>query len=1171
MTRNPTALLVDDPLWYKDAVIYQLHVKSFCDSDNDGIGDFPGLISRLDYIAELGVDVIWLLPFYPSPRRDDGYDIAEYRGVHPDYGSMADVRRFMTEAHARGLRVITELVINHTSDQHPWFQRARRAKPGSALRDFYVWSDHDKKYAGTRIIFIDSEPSNWTWDPVAKAYYWHRFYSHQPDLNFDNPRVLKAVIGVMKFWLNLGVDGLRLDAVPYLVEREGTSNENLPETHEVLRKLRAAMDAEFKHRLLLAEANQWPEDTQEYFGAGDECHMAFHFPLMPRMYMAIAREDRFPITDIMRQTPEVPNTCQWAIFLRNHDELTLEMVTDAERDYLWEVYASDRRARLNLGIRRRLAPLLERDRRRVELMNSLLFSMPGTPVMYYGDEIGMGDNIHLGDRDGVRTPMQWSPDRNGGFSRADPEQLVLPAIMGSLYGYESVNVEAQSRDAHSLLNWTRRLLATRKQHRVFGRGSIHFLQPSNRKVLAYIRALEDEPPMLCVANLSRASQAVELDLSNYAQRVPIELIGGTAFPPVGQLPYLLTLQPYAFFWLELRENEPGPSWAQPAAEQLPEFITLVLRSGLDTLSDTRQREAHRQSIEREVLPTYLPMRRWFAGHGNAPHGGDVLHNGEVLRSAQFAWGAAVPVDASSTNRPLAGATRPEVFFNEVVVTLGDADGVERIERYLLPLSIAWESTTLPALPVQLALARVRRGRHVGYLTDAFTTETFARALLANLVRGATLQASDGTVHFLPEPGIAESAETAPPEASLPLAPDAHVQWLAPEQSYSTLVIDDVVIVKLMRRVCPGTHPEAEMTRHLTRAGYTNTAALIGEITHAGPVGEPATLAVLQRYVPNQGNAWNWVLDYLRRTIDELAVQAEAVSTGDGEVAPVAPIAALESRTDTNEALASYLAQIGAIGTRLGELHALLAQPSDDPRFGTRPADTDDVRNWSARVREHVTQALNHVETWQDAHAPHEPAEWLLLQRDALPAAISASAQAGLGATLSRLHGDFHLDEVLVSQGDAFLVNFGGDPALPGEVRRRKDSPLRDVASLLHSLDDVVEAMRQGPEHVTGPVQERRDQLLERFRAAAAEHFLQTYAAAGGCPIHPELLNLFLLEDAARHLDADTASRPAWLPVPLVGLVRAARRLLGVEPELANDATTSLTPVGPIDDRPEPTP
>ena len=498
--------------WYKDAVIYQIHVKSFFDSNNDGVGDFPGLLARLDYIASLGVNTIWLLPFYPSPRLDDGYDISDYRGVHPDYGTMHDVKRFIAAAHAHGIRVITELVVNHTSDQHPWFQRARRSKRGSVYRDFYVWSDDDTKYAGTRIIFVDTERSNWTLDPLTGQYYWHRFYSHQPDLNFDNPRVLKEILGVLRFWLDLGIDGLRLDAVPYLVEREGTNNENLPQTHAVLRQIRADMDAAFSDRLLLAEANQWPEDAKEYFGDGDECNMAFHFPLMPRMYMAIAREDRFPITDILRQTPEIPSSCQWAIFLRNHDELTLEMVTNAERDYLWETYAADRHARINLGIRRRLSPLLERDRRRVELMNYLLLSMPGTPVIYYGDEIGMGDNIHLGDRDGVRTPMQWSPDRNGGFSRADPSRLVLPANMDPLWGYESVNVEAQNRDPHSLLNWTRRTLAIRRQYRVFGRGAFRLLYPKNRKVLAYLR--EDEATtLLCVANLSagRSPRPIQAD------------------------------------------------------------------------------------------------------------------------------------------------------------------------------------------------------------------------------------------------------------------------------------------------------------------------------------------------------------------------------------------------------------------------------------------------------------------------------------------------------------------------------------------------------------------------------------------------------------------------------------------------------------------------------------
>ena len=601
--RRRTSGLIDDPLWYKDAVIYQLHVKSFFDSNDDGIGDFSGLIGKLDYIAGLGVNTVWLLPFYPSPRRDDGYDVSDYLNGHPDYGPLRDVRRFIEQAHARGLRVITELVINHTSDQHPWFQRARRARPGSPLRDFYVWSDDDSRYAGTRIIFVDTEKSNWTWDPVAKAYYWHRFYSHQPDLNYDNPRVIESVLDAMRHWLRLGVDGLRLDAVPYLVEREGTNNENLPETHAVLKRLRAEIDAAFPGRMLLAEANQWPEDVQHYFGGkpadgsaggggrpadesagdvdavvGDECHMAFHFPLMPRMYMAIAQEDRFPITDILRQTPDIPANCQWAIFLRNHDELTLEMVTDRERDYLWETYAADRRARLNIGIRRRLAPLVERDRRRIELLNSLLLSMPGTPVIYYGDEIGMGDNIFLGDRDGVRTPMQWSPDRNGGFSRADPARLVLPPIMDPLYGYQAINVEAQTRDAHSLLNWMRRMLAIRARCRAFGRGGTRLLYPGNRRILAYLREYDagegnDAQLVLCVANLSRAAQAVELDLAGYAGRVPLEMIGGSAFPPIGQLPYLMTLPPHGFYWFELASSERMPGWYVAPPEPMPELVT----------------------------------------------------------------------------------------------------------------------------------------------------------------------------------------------------------------------------------------------------------------------------------------------------------------------------------------------------------------------------------------------------------------------------------------------------------------------------------------------------------------------------------------------------------------------------------------------------------------------
>src|SRR5882724_3719811 len=599
-----------DPVWFKNVVIYEAHVKAFYDSNKDGIGDFAGLTEKLDYLQDLGITALWLLPFYPSPFKDDGYDIARYRGIHPAYGTMRDFRSLVRGCHDRGIRVITELVINHTSDQHRWFQRARRAKPGSAARDFYVWSDTDQKYKDARIIFRDTEKSNWTWDPVAKAYYWHRFYSHQPDLNFNNPRLLQEVISVMRFWLDMGVDGLRLDAIPYLVEREGTSCENLTETHDAIRKIRAEIDARYPDRMLLAEANQWPEDVASYFGNGDECHMCYHFPLMPRIYMAIAQEDRYPITDIMRQTPEIPANCQWAIFLRNHDELTLEMVTGRERDYLWNFYATDQRMRLNLGIRRRLAPLLGNDRRKIELLNSLLFSMPGTPIIYYGDEIGMGDNVYLGDRNGVRTPMQWSADRNGGFSASDPERLYLPPIMDTIYGFEAVNVEAQARSPSSLLNWMKRIIAVCRDHRALGLGTLRFLYPGNRKVLAYLREHENDI-VLCVANLARSAQAVELDLSRFRGRVPVELLGRSPFPPIGDLPYLLTLPAYGFYWFVLPEKADAPRWHDVMPEPMPEFTTLVMRDGWNSL--TSGREA--QELASTVLPGFISKQRWFAAKG----------------------------------------------------------------------------------------------------------------------------------------------------------------------------------------------------------------------------------------------------------------------------------------------------------------------------------------------------------------------------------------------------------------------------------------------------------------------------------------------------------------------------------------------------------------------------
>ncbi|EHM02868.1 maltose alpha-D-glucosyltransferase [Acetobacteraceae bacterium AT-5844] len=1079
----------EDPQWYKDAVIYQLHIKSFYDSDNDGVGDIPGLISKLDYIAELGVDTIWMLPFYPSPRRDDGYDISDYKSIHPEYGTMADFRRLMHEAHARGLRVITELVINHTSDQHPWFQRARRAKPGSNHRNFYVWSDTDKKYEETRIIFLDTEKSNWTWDAEAGAYFWHRFYSHQPDLNFDNPQVLKEVLSVMRFWLDAGVDGLRLDAIPYLIERDGTNNENLPETHAVLKKIRAALDEHASGKMLLAEANQWPEDTQQYFGDGDECHMSFHFPLMPRMYMAMAQEDRFPITDILRQTPEIPPTCQWAIFLRNHDELTLEMVTDSERDYLWNTYAADRRARINLGIRRRLAPLLERDRRRIELMNSLLLSMPGTPVIYYGDEIGMGDNIHLGDRDGVRTPMQWSPDRNGGFSRANPAGLVLPAIMDPMYGFEAVNVEAQAADQHSPLNWMRRMLAVRKRHRAFGRGSFGYLYPGNRKILAYLREYEGET-ILCVCNLSRTAQAVELDLSTYAGRVPVELVGGASFPPIGQLTYLLTLPPYGFYWFFLATEAAMPTWHTPAPEPMSELSTLVLRDGLSEILSA----PNRKILEQSALPQYLAKRRWFSGK-------DGLSVPPTLVYAEV----------------MKGRTR-DLILAEVEATTEEGSA-----RYFLPLGLAWEEEITTALPQQLALARVRRGRRIGLLTDAFALEALPFAALRGLAQSDVFPLAEGEIRFLPTSQFDLSA----------IPQDAEIRRLSSEQSNSSLIIGDQAVLKLVRRVAEGINPETEMTRHLTERGFAQTAPLLGEIVRVDKEGTPRTLLVVQGFVRNQGDGWGWTLDFLARAIESMAVEET-------------------SAAERRDIFGAYAVFATALGRRLAEMHALLAEDSDNPAFSPQAASAADAKDWAKGAREQLAAALTALGRVKEWERPEDAARaaWLAENRKPLMAAIDALARTASGTLKTRIHGDFHLGQVLVAQGDAYIIDFEGEPSKSLEQRRAKSSPLRDVAGLLRSFDYAVGAAVSAPTSTSAVTEEKRIPLLEHFRQHATAAFLDAYRATHADAPRPwaeadaeaDLLDLFLLEKAAYEICYEAANRPTWIGIPLRGLEELARRV-----------------------------
>ena len=1102
----------DDPLWYKDAVIYQIHVKSYFDANDDGIGDFAGLIKKLDYIAGLGVNTIWLQPFYPSPRRDDGYDISEYKNVHPDYGNMSDVRRFIAAAHEHGLRVITELVINHTSDQHPWFQRARHARAGSVARNFYVWSDDDKSYAGTRIIFLDTEKSNWTWDPVAKAYFWHRFYSHQPDLNFDNPQVLKAVFNVMSFWLDLGIDGLRLDAVPYLIEREGTSNENLPETHAILKRIRAEMDRKYPDRMLLAEANMWPEDVQQYFGDGDECHMAFHFPLMPRMYMALASQDRFPITDILRQTPEIPADCQWAIFLRNHDELTLEMVTDAERDYLWNFYAPDRRARLNLGIRRRLAPLVERDARRIQLLNSFLLSMPGTPVIYYGDEIGMGDNIHLGDRDGVRTPMQWTLDRNGGFSRADPARLVLPPLMDPQYGYQTVNVEQQSEDRHSMLNWMRRLLNVRKQHQAFGRGTLKVIYPSNRKILAYLREFTDPKAggatetILCVANLSQSAQAVELELSAFADRIPVEMMGGTAFPPIGKLNYLLTLPPFGFYWFLLASEATMPSWYAATPEPLPEYVTLVLRQGVKEIME----EPARGTLEREVLPHYLLKRRWYAAKQKQ------IERAEMTSATELPMSKNVP-----GNLP--------ILMSEIVVHHEGEQG----QRYLLPLGFIREEDTVSALPHQLALSRVRRNRHVGFLTDAFALDSFIMTVLELLADDADVPAGDGHVRFVPTAAFDPAILQAP----------LQLRRVTQEQSNSSVVINDAMVMKILRMVKPGVHPEIEMGRYLTSHGFPNVPATLGEVTRHAADGTPYALIVLQRYVDNQGDAWRWTMDTLER-----AIQSDAL----------ADPAHGEHVRNNNAALAELASFARLLGQRLGEMHTLLGKPGDDPAFSPEIVHAAACQGWARSATMQLNAAcdiLRKKNDWIDVDQARQVAR-LLAQREPLQKRIEQLAMAGNGSAAIRLHGDLHLGQVLIAFKDVFIIDFEGEPARTLEERRAKGSPLRDVAGLMRSFEYAAAfGHNMGPGDLDEAARAGKEQVLKRFAPECQAAFLEGYRVGNPALAHSlplaaqnDLLDLFTLEKAAYEICYEAANRPAWLHVPLSGIHALAARLLGTNPK-----------------------
>jgi maltose alpha-D-glucosyltransferase/alpha-amylase len=1104
---------VDSP-WYKDAIIYEVHVRAFCDSDGDGYGDFPGLTQKLDYLQDLGITTIWLLPFYPSPLKDDGYDIAGYTSIHPLYGDLEDFKRFLEAAHERSLRVITELVLNHTSDQHPWFQRARRAPAGSSERDFYVWSDSPEKYRDARVIFQDFEPSNWTWDPLAQAYYWHRFYAHQPDLNYDNPAVWEAIFPVVDFWLGLGVDGLRLDAVPYLYEREGTNCENLSETHTFLKALRAHVDARYPDRMFLAEANQWPEDAVGYFGAGDECHMAFHFPLMPRLFMALHQEDRFPIHDIMAQTPSVPECCQWCLFLRNHDELTLEMVTDEERDYMYRAYARDRQARLNLGIRRRLAPLLRDDRRRIELMFGLLLSLPGTPVIYYGDEIGMGDNIYLGDRDGVRTPMQWSGDRNAGFSRANPQQLYLPVVIDPEFHFGTVNVEAQQGNSSSLLWWVKRLVTLRKTFRAFGRGSFRLLRPDNPKVLAFIREYQDER-VLVVANLSRFVQYVQLELKEYVGVSPEEVLGRSRFPRVKEDPYLLTLGPHGFIWFSL----PVPAADGVAAHdagRAPAF-ELPLLDAKRPLAKQFQR-GNWEEIE-ALLPQYLKRSRLAAKNA-------AVASCEIVSVAPITVGGI------------------EVWF--LIVRVEPRVGLAETLSLGLVFLPADDLDELLVSPEVAALARVA-GPKPGLVCDALAVAACCNALLRGILSGRSRQVEDGEIEAGPL--------SSPDEHELEAAAGLPLSLERGEPGDMSVIYGESFVLKAFRRIEDGVNPDLEVGRYLAeKPEFRGVAPVAGSIEYRRRGAEPVTLGVLHRYVASQGSAWQWTLDQLSQFFERVAALARGGQGPDGSHSGLG-----------RELIGGYVDSARVLGLQTAELHRALAASTTDPAFVPEPFNKYYRRAMYQSLRNLTGRLCNRLAQRQlDLPEPAQAlADEIIRRQDVILERFGTILDHSFVGQRIRCHGAYHLRHLLFTGRDFVLTDFEGDAARSIGERRVKKSPLSDVARLVRSLDYAAQSVLLGMADVRGRppgmIRPEDRPALARWAvwwySQVSQEFLAAYLEA----IRPDallprtdsarqaLLDLILLEEALLDIDTELTDRPEWVIIPLRGAVRL---LCHEPPELA---------------------
>ncbi|MDG6904579.1 MAG: maltose alpha-D-glucosyltransferase [Nitrososphaerota archaeon] len=1107
----------DDRLWYKDAIIYEVHVKTFFDTAVDGIGDFKGITLKLDYLRDLGINAIWLLPFYPSPLKDDGYDISDYFDIHPLYGNLRDFKDFLREAHARGIRIITELIINHTSDQHEWFKRARISEEDSEWRNFYVWRKTPDGFKEARIIFKDFESSNWTYDNVAKAYYWHRFYSHQPDLNFDNQATQEAVFDVVDYWLKMGVDGLRLDAVPYLFERDGTNCENLPETHEFLKKLRSHIDSNFPNRMLLAEANQWPTDAASYFGDGDECQMVFHFPLMPRIFMAVQMEDRFPIEDILGQTPAIPESCQWGTFLRNHDELTLEMVTDEERNYMYNAYARDKKSRINLGIRRRLAPLLGNDRRKLELMNVLLFTLPGTPTIYYGDEIGMGDDFYLGDRNGVRTPMQWSADRNAGFSKASPQKLYLPVIIDPRYHYEVVNVENQQNDPSSLLSWMKKMIAMRKNFKALGRGTLEFLHPTNPKVISYVQKYGEEI-VLVAANLSGRPQHVNLELINYRDFIPVDVLGGSDFPIISHTNYALTFGPYGYFIFNLVKKTVAPN--------------VLVRQQIKVIGGQKKliklfEGKSKYLLETQVLPEYLRANRWFGGKGRSL---DKVKISNVI------------------------ALEHEKRQNQNFILIVETSYKEGLpENYFVPIAFSPNDIS-KQLSQESIIAMVRDDKNgLGTLYDGVYDEVLRSKLLQMILRKRSFEGEDCKIVGRTLPRIS---------SDISQTNGIFSKVLKADQSNTSIIYGDKLFLKLLRRTEEGINPEIDIGSVLAKNNFAYATRLLGYAEYKLPESEPYYFLVLHEFLRNQGDAFELFSEEFGRFVDNAIANEEFW----------AKFAEPRSVIDTSSIPQQLIDLIGVpfvenvklLAKRTAQFHKALLSESGDQDFAPEQFGHQYVVSITQSMMSYAARVFNQMASAENLNSEvKEGVNVLLGLRQKLMSKFVELRSVQIDSVRARIHGDYHLGQVLYTGNDFTIIDYEGEPMRSIGDRRTKRSQLRDVAGMVRSFYYVAHSyMLKSVVLQKDREKGKLEQLVSVWASSVSRLFLIAYLeSTDGSKIVPSdprsfkvLFEAYLMEKAIYEIGYEINNRPDWAMIPISGLLGLLGMKLGPTQPLPSVST-----------------